>query len=362
MKRLRAVGGAVVAAGALVLSGLVAQPAAAGGTVTFTTVPPQAVVGGPGYTPSASDGSQQATISIDATTTNGACILSTGTGTVVSFPHAGTCVLDAMISVSGDEAQQTVAVAAAGTTTALSVSPAGLQATVSATPPGGGTPAGAVAFTVGGRLLGGADLMNGVATLSYSVPPNVTEQIVATYQGDADYQGSDASQIARGPDIQPPFLVRPRITARLTSRWPRNRHGWWHTRVRVHFSCSAPGTVIIGGCPRAVRLWRSGRNLTVTRTIRTTAGGRARVTVRAIKIDLTRPRVEIAGVRGHALYRDGTPRARCVASDRISGIAGCTITKHVRRGGTLRTITFTATAISRAGVRSSVAETVYSKL
>jgi hypothetical protein len=358
MERLRAVGGAVVAAGALVLSGLVAQPAAAGGTVTFTTVPPQAVVGGPGYTPSASDGSQQATISIDVATANGACTLSAG---VVSFPHAGSCVIDATVP-NDPVAQQTFAVAAAGTTTALSVSPAGLQATVSATPPGGGTPVGIVSFTVGGRSLGSADLMNGVATLSYSVPPNVTEQIVATYQGDADYQGSDASQIARGPDIQPPFLVRPRITARLTSRWPRNRHGWWHTRVRVHFSCSAPGTVIIGGCPRAVRLWRSGRNLTVTRTIRTTAGGRARVTVRAIKIDLTRPRVEIAGVRGHALYRDGTPRARCVASDRISGIAGCTITKHVRRGGTLRTITFTATAISRAGVRSSVAETVYSKL
>lgn len=359
MQRVRAVVGVLGATFALWLTAGVAPAVANTGTVTFTTSPPNAIVGGPTYAPQASDGSTQATISIDTgSTTNAACSLSAAG--VVSFDHAGSCVIDA--NVSGDpQAQQTVAVAAAATATSLAVGSASLTATVAANAPGGGTPAGTVMFTVGGRLLGSSGLTNGVATLSYSVPANVTEQILATYQGDGDYQSSSGSQVVSGPDIQRSFVTRPVITARLTSRQPRNRAGWWHTSVRVRFSCSAAGSSIIGGCPRPVLLARSGRDLTITRTIRTAAGGRATVTLRGIKIDLTRPRVEIAGIRSHALYGTRMPRGSCTASDRFSGIASCRIATHVVHRGSLETITFTATAISRAGTRGSVSETVYSK-
>ena len=93
-------------------------------TVQFTSSPPAGVVvAGPTYTPTASavPSGEPVSFAIDPATTNGACALQAG---VVSFLNAGSCVIDADAPGGGSagyapaQAQQTIAVAQAGTVTA----------------------------------------------------------------------------------------------------------------------------------------------------------------------------------------------------------------------------------------------------
>jgi hypothetical protein len=348
-----------------------ADAAAAPVTLAFTSqAPTSATVGGASYTPTASastsSGSstdQTPSFTIGAGTTDAACALSNG---VVTFAHAGTCVIDAQVAAdanySAASGLQTFTVAPAPTTTTLVVGVTSQTATVAAGTPGGGTPAGSVVFSVGGRVIGSASLVNGVANLSYSVPPNVTEAILASYEpAGGDYTTSSATVTVNGPDIQPTFVARPTVAAVLTSATPRNRRGWYHTRVRVHFICNGAGAPVLGGCPTTLVLYRSGANVRVTRTIATTAGRRATVTLRGIKIDLTRPHVVLRGVRSHALYAGQAPRVSCAASDRISGIRSCRVVTRVSHRSTLEAITYTATAVSWAGTVARTSVTVYAK-
>jgi hypothetical protein len=356
-----------LAAGAAGASAAVSRSApsvAASSPVNFTSTAPAAVVGAATYTPAASTSSDQPiSFVIDPATTNSACTISNG---IVSFQHAGSCVIDAEDTADpgfdADPAQQTVTVSPASTATSLVVGASALTATVATTAPGSGTATGTVLFTVAGRTLGSAGLVNGVATLAYTVPPNVTEPILASYQGDADYTTSSATVTANGLDIEPTFVARPTIAARLTSSEPKNTHGWWHTTVEVHFVCNAAGSSIDGGCPRPVVLAQSGADLNVTRTIRTRAGTTATVALRGIKIDLTKPRVEIVGVRNHALYHGSKPPVSCAATDPVSGIASCKVITTVKRSSTMETITYIATATNWAGVTERASETIYSKL
>ncbi|HET9094093.1 MAG TPA: Ig-like domain-containing protein [Solirubrobacteraceae bacterium] len=360
MERLRLVMAAVAVAALSLTPSAAAAGAPTGSPPVFTSSDAGAVVGGAPYLPQASTTSgQAATFAIDpVATTNGACVLSAG---AVSFAHAGACAIDAQdpADPGAGTAQQILTVAAASTTTALVLGPTALSATVLASAPGGGTPTGTVVFTVAGRTLGSAPLVNGVATLAYAVPPNVTEQILATYPGDADYQSSSAALLASGPDIRSPFRVRPVIVARLTSSRPRNRRGWWHTPVTVRFICHAGGSPLVRGCPHPVVLRRSGRDLRLTRTIRALDGARATIRLRGIRIDLTAPHVALAGVRRGAHYSGAAPSPRCDARDRISGIRTCRVSIRVRRHGSLEAITYVATAITRAGRLGRVRETVY---
>ena len=336
------------------------------GTVQFTsTAPTDAVVGGPTYTPTASTNSDQpVSFAVDALTTNNACTPASGS---FSFAHAGTCVIDAQVPAdqnygAAQATPQTFTVSPASTSTSLAVGASALTANVTAAPPGGGTPTGTVVFSVEGRVLGSGSLVNGVAALSYSVPPNVTETILASYQGVPDYTSSSATLTASGPNIEPTFVAKPTIAARVTSAAPKNRQGWWHTSITVSFLCNAAGSRIVGGCPAAVVVAHSGADLTVTRTIHTVAGDTATVTLRGIKLDTTSPKVEIVGVRNHAFYRGSRPPVTCAASDPVSGIRSCKVVTTVKRGSATETITYTATATSWAGVRQHASETVYSKL
>ncbi|MGH2872897.1 MAG: choice-of-anchor Q domain-containing protein, partial [Solirubrobacteraceae bacterium] len=333
-------------------------------SVSFSSsAPSSAVVGGPSYTPTASSGAGlPVSITIDSSTTNSACTLSGG---VVSLNHAGSCVIDAgagSVNFAHDQAQQTITVAAATTSTSLTVAPSSLTATVSAVTPGSGTPTGTVDFTVGGQTLGDASLVNGVATLAYSVPDNTTETVTAGYQGSDDYKASSASQTAAGATVAVPRIGSPSITASLSSSRRRSAGGWWHTAVEVTFTCDASGSTITGGCPAAVRLATSGRNQTVTRTVTTAHGDTATITLVGIDIDLTRPSVRIAGVRGRAHYQGAAPAARCTARDRISGIESCRLHRQVRRTAAGETVTYTATATSWAGTKRTVRTTIYVRL
>lgn len=334
-------------------------------TVQFTSSPPtDAVVGGPTYTPTAAanPSGESVSFAVDPATTNGACVLEAG---VVAFVNAGSCVIDADVPGTGGstgygpaQAQQTIPVAQAGTTAVLTVGPASLAAQVTATAPSDGTPSGEVVFSVEGRLLGSVALSAGVATLAYTVPADTTETITATYAGSAGYAGSSASQTVTGPTVEDAFVTKPTIRAVLSSRAHRNRRGWWHTVLTVRFVCNRAGSVIVGGCPKPVVLRHSVRDATLTRRIRTTAGTGASVTVRHIRMDLGAPRVRVAGVRRGGHYR-AVARARCVASDRVSGIVSCRLRVHVRRGAAVEKITYTATAVSGAGVVRSASVTAY---
>ncbi|HEX3615541.1 MAG TPA: Ig-like domain repeat protein [Solirubrobacteraceae bacterium] len=331
--------------------------------VSFTSVVPTAPdnVVGATYAAIAVDSSEAVSFSVDAATTNAACVV---TGATVTFEHAGTCVIDASVptDLSATPAQQTITVAPASTSTSLVIGTSVLTATVSTSAPGSGTATGTVLFSVGGKTLGTATLVNGIATLPYTVPANVTEAILAGYQGAADYTTSSATVTANGLDIEPTFVAKPTIAARVTSAAPKNARGWWHTKVKVHFSCDGAGSTIIGGCPRALVLTRSGADVTVIRTIRTVKGSSATVELRGLKIDLKKPKVEIVGVRDRALYHGSRPPVSCAATDPISGIASCRVVTTVKRTSTLDTITFTAIAKSWAGLTRRTSETIYSKV
>jgi hypothetical protein len=339
-------------------------PAAPGSdTVTFSSsvpVTPDNVVGAT-YAAIATDGNEAVTFNVDPLTTDSACAV---TGATVTFQHAGSCVIDATVpsDPTATLAQQTITVAPASTSTSLVVGLSALTATVSTSAPGSGTATGTVLFSVGGRTLGTAPLVNGVATLPYTVPTNLTEAILASYQGVPDYTTSSATVTANGLDIEPTFVAKPTIAARVTSSQPKNVRGWWHTEVEVHFSCDGAGSRVIGGCPRTLVLRRSGADLTVTRTIHTVKGSSATIELRDLKIDLTKPKVEIIGVRDHTLYRGRRPPVSCAASDPVSGIATCRIVTTVERSSTRETITYTAVATNWAGGTQRATETIYSKL
>lgn len=343
------------------VSGSLGYVQPAGTTVSFTSSPPaNVVVGSPGYTPTAESSSgQPVSFAIDSATTNAACSLSSG---VVAFMNAGSCVIDAYVSGDGGpaaQAQQTIAVGVATTATVLTAGQGTLTATVTVQAPGGGTPAGVVIFSVEGRTIGSAGLAGGSASLSYTPPANTTETLTASYQGEADYSPSAGSLTVSGPTVEVPFAVAPTIRAHLSSTGRRNAYGWWHTPVRVVFRCLSPSARIRGGCPRPLTLRWSGRDLTVRRTITNLYGVSATVIVRHIRIDLTRPRIRWVGAREQARYHGRPPRVRCVATDRVSGIERCRVSRRVMRHGGLETVEYRATARSWAGTTKTAWLTVY---
>ena len=331
--------------------------------VSFTsTAPGDATVGGPDYTPIASaTGGLAVTYSIDPATTDSACSIA---GDQVSFAHSGACVIDAQTVSDGAvlAARQTFAVAAARTTTALTPESGGLVAVVRALAPANGTPTGTVAYAVAGQTIGTAALgADGTARLPYTVNPGTTVTVTVTYEGSNDYISSSAFATATGAptDITPQLVSAPTITAALSSTKHRNGNGWWRTPVKVTFTCDAGGSTIQGGCPAPVILRRSGTSQSVTETITTASGASAHVVVGGIKIDLTKPRVKIKGVRGHALYHGLIPPVSCAASDRFSGISSCTLRYHVTRSAAREKISYTATAVSRAGTVARTTMAIY---
>lgn len=94
------------------------------------------------------------------------------------------------------KAGSSVAVTAQPTSTTLGEQVT-FTATVTATPPGSGTPSGTVQFfdgpVVGGTLLGSATLNNGVGTFSISTLTVGTHQITVTYSGDTSFLTAEGS-------------------------------------------------------------------------------------------------------------------------------------------------------------------------
>jgi hypothetical protein len=113
----------------------------------------------------------------------------------------------------------------------------------------------------------------------------------------------------------------------------------------VRFSCATHGAPLTSPCPTAVTLRSSRAGQSVTRTIAATNGGMATVAVTGINIDSGSPQVHIAGVKSGATYTAAVPTARCVSTDRVSGIASCRLSHRVVGTRTA----WTAVATDRAG-------------
>jgi len=218
--------------------------------------------------------------------------------------------------------------------TSLSVSRGSIRAEVTGEGENIPVPTGRVTFLVEGEQVGSAPLVDGVATLEYEVQPGARREVSAEYPGDPDFGPSSAGATRSDPSI----------TARVESNRPRNGRGWYRTPVRVSFECESSVPLTGAGCPAAVRLQRDGRGQSASGTVEATDGGRSTATVTGINIDRTAPAVRIRGVKKGATYRK-LKRARCVASDRTSGVLRCRI-GWKRKG---RTGVYTATATDRAG-------------
>ncbi|MGH2835266.1 MAG: virginiamycin B lyase family protein, partial [Solirubrobacteraceae bacterium] len=166
---------------------------------------------------------------------------------------------------------------------------------------------------------------------------------------------TSAPPTAPSPPIVPasstqPDITEPTIRAQVSSSTAID-HGWYRSAVHVTFSCVAGSAPIIGGCPHAVVLARSGKNQTVVRTIGAGDGGSATVRVSGIDIDRVAPTLQVTGARsGHAY--SGRRRLRCLAHDGLSGVASCQLsqrTKKLRGGSGIRVVRYVATATDRAG-------------
>jgi predicted outer membrane repeat protein len=354
-----------------------------------TALPSSVVVGQSGATVSPSSSSGLAvSLTLDPSTTNSACAVS---GDAVSFAHAGSCVLNESqagnTNFGSAQGQRTITVNAAQTSTAVSAGSSAVSATVSVVAPGAGAPSGTVLFSVGGQTIGSATLVDGVASLSYSVAANTTQSVTASYQGSDDYAGSSSSATDAGPTVSTPTttattttttttpttttttptpipttptrtVVNPRITATITSARPKTANGWWTSAVKVSFHCTTHGSPLTAHCPASVRFDRSGRGQKLTRTVHARNGGHASITVSGLNIDLSKPSIKIAGANSRAHYLFHGSPARCLARDAVSGVRSCTLTRRVRRSADGQAITYTATATSNAGTSARTSVTI----
>jgi hypothetical protein len=328
-------------------------------TLTFGSgIPSSVVVGQPRTTVSASSSSALETaLSLDSTTTHGACTLSAGS---ITFAHAGSCVIDASQSGNQNVAPATtishsITVAAASTSTTLSYSVGALAAKVSAVAPGGGTPSGTVEFLTGSQILGTASLNAGTAKLAYTAPTNSSEQITASYAGISDYTASSSTALTvDGPTVS---AAKPSITARLSSNRPRSRSGWWTAPVKVSFTCHGNGATI-RSCPRWFTITTSGKGIHADGKVTTTSGQTAKVAVRAVNIDLTKPSVSIGGQNPRRTYLLRAPAAHCRAIEAVSGIRACKLSEHSASVAGGYVIRYTAHATSNAGSSSTRRATV----
>ena len=221
----------------------------------------------------------------------------------------------------------------AATQTSLEIVPGALQASVVAVAPGAGTPTGTVTFYLGDDPIDDAPLVGGEAELTFDVPSGQDAKVSAEYSGDDNFTSSSDSTVRRDPQIE----------ASLTSMRPQTRFGWYGTPVKVHFTCTE-GSARIDACPADVTLKTSDADAVVERTIHADDGGIATV-VTHVQLDLDKPTVRVTGVRNGAVYPGKAPRPQCVATDRLSGVASCKVTRE-KVGERVR---FRAVAADKAG-------------
>jgi DNA-binding beta-propeller fold protein YncE len=140
----------------------------------------------------------------------------------------------------------------------------------------------------------------------------------------------------------------PTIRASVKSKHAKTKFGWYRSPVTVTFSCAAGSVPLTGTCPSAVTIKKNGKNRSVTKTVASSDGGSASVTV-AVNLDQRKPTVKVTGVKNGKTYSKA-PTLRCKAHDALSGIASC----HIKRSHHGHEHKYVATAKDRAGNVASV--------
>ncbi|MBF4163339.1 Ig-like domain repeat protein [Nocardioides acrostichi] len=292
-------------------------------TITFTSTAPTSPKVGDSYTPTATGGdSGNPVVFSVATASKSVCSVSDA---VVSFDAAGTCKVLADQAGSDDydaaaTVSQSMSVTAADSTVAVSVSADTLTATVRATD-SQVDPTGTVDFSVDGTQVGSAQVSDGVATLTYTVPTGAKHTVSAAYSGDAAHAAATGSTTREDPSI----------TALVGSGKPASSSGWFTSKVTVSFTCTGgTGTYT---CPDDVVLGDDGAGQSAQGSVQASDGGADSVTVSGIDIDRTAPRVLVRGVKAKKTY-SSLRHIRCAVHDAVSGADGCKVRTHrTRRQG-----------------------------
>jgi hypothetical protein len=191
-----------------------------------------------------------------------------------------------------------------GSTMAILPSATTLVADLSGAFPGGvqegsARPSGTVHFFVGGQdLPAQVDPNTGRATLNHVLPAG-PQTVTASYSGDGRYTGTSEQLVRNDPTLQ----------ARVLSMFPKSKSGWYHTPVDIWFICKPAGSELVEECPTDLSLKQSGKDQSVTRTIRAADGGSATLTISGIDIDRDKPVIKING-------------RSCTATDKLSGVKG----------------------------------------
>lgn len=318
-------------------------------SVTFLSVPGDVVVG-QSYVPVLATSPSAGGVDLSVSSPGEVCRVAGG---LVTFDRAGQCTIVASFGPSdarygSSTATQTIEVDPAATTTGLALQRDALVATVSVVEPGGGVPQGAVEFSVDGVVVGSADLedVDGERVAVLTNPATSTGaplELEATYVGSADHLGSTSEVVTR---------TDPVLRATRESRHERTRFGWYRSPVTITFSCEEGSAPLVGECPGPLRMTGERRGQQpISVAIDAEDGGRDQVDL-TVRIDRTDPTLRVRGVRTGATYTE-RQQLRCVARDRLSGVATCTreqqrfVTPKGRAG-----FRYVVTALDRAGNRS----------
>jgi adhesin/invasin len=146
--------------------------------------------------------------------------------------------------------------------------------------------------------------------------------------------------------------VKPALTA-VVSAAARARNGWYRSPVTVTFTC-AGSLPLTAACPEPAVLSADGSGQVVTRSVTDSLGSTTSVTSAAVSIDQAKPtlKVKVKGSKKGKTYAKA-PKLACTATDKLSGVASCTITtkKAKSKKGTL--VRWTAVALDKAGNTTS---------
>ena len=112
----------------------------------------------------------------------------------------------------------------------------------------------------------------------------------------------------------------------MLSTFPKSKSGWYHTPVDIWFICKPQGSELVEDCPVDTSLNQSGKDQSVTRTIRAVDGGSATLTISGIDIDRDKPVIKVNG-------------RSCTATDKLSGVKGKCHMEIAKNGTTRRSRT-----------------------
>jgi Bacterial Ig-like domain (group 3) len=304
----------------------------------------------------ATAGASPVVFTLDSATTDAACSLSGTNGSTVSFNHVGLCVIDA--NQPGDSnfnlAPTVVRTIQVVIDTGPPVAPPTIPQTITVTP----LPiTGAVGAPLTLPATGGGSGNPVTAVVDGATAPDVCSVtgLTVTFLGVGtcviDLNQAGNATYLSAPPVRLSITVTPgtgpTITAQVT-RAHAPRHGWYASAVTITFTCTAGAMPLAADCPSPVTLGSSGRGQTLTRTIADVDGQTANVVLGPINIDLGKPMLRVRGVTSGHTYQHGRT-LRCVASDGLSGVASCVITKHHHTHHGVRTVHYTAVATDVAG-------------